>query len=65
MPATSATMFAVVREGGYGKRQFISVPWVTALLDPQEVPRRYYALAPDEPLPVMPRRRRYEDDDSD
>jgi len=57
--AMPATMFAIVRTHGYGKRQFVTLPFVSALvLDPQEMPRRYYTLPPedeDEPAPE-PRR---------
>jgi hypothetical protein len=48
---TTPTMFAVVRPDGYGKRQFVSVPYVSALLEPLETPRRYFTLSDDEPAP--------------
>ena len=47
-----ATMFAAVRENGYGKEQLVTLPYVGALLQEQEIPKRYFILPPAEPEPV-------------
>jgi hypothetical protein len=50
-------MFTVIRtrnSAGVLREHCVSVPWVTALLDPQETPRRYYVLPDeDEPAPSL------------
>ena len=44
MSTTTPTMFAVIRLDGYGKRQFITLPLISALVDRQ----KYFVLPPEE-----------------
>ena len=57
MPGTGTMFIAITAYNSYGRgerRCFVSLPWVSALLDEPEIPQRYFVLPPDDEPPPAP-----------
>ena len=56
--ATSPMAFVEIKAltpyGRGERRQFVTLPFISALLQEQEAPPRYYVLEPEEPKPAIP-----------